>query len=116
MVDCGELPNLSAIGGAIAGVAAGVDNTCGKRFGWQLGSLPAGYDHKYIYSHVGYNLKPLDVQAAIGREQLKRLDDFTAVRCANHAWLLAACKPYEEFSDLAGSYGQERTLLVRLYC
>ena len=77
--------------------AAGVDNTCGKRFGWQLGSLPAGYDHKYIYSHVGYNLKPLDVQAAIGREQLKRLDEFTAARRANHAWLMAVCKPHEEF-------------------
>ena len=77
--------------------ASGVDNTCGKRFGWQLGSLPAGYDHKYIYSHVGYNLKPLDVQAAIGREQLKRLDDFTAARRANHAWLLDACRAHEEF-------------------
>jgi CDP-6-deoxy-D-xylo-4-hexulose-3-dehydrase len=77
--------------------ASGVDNTCGKRFGWQLGSLPQGYDHKYIYSHVGYNLKPLDVQAAIGREQLKRLDDFIAARRAHHSWLLDACRAYEEF-------------------
>ena len=52
---------------------SGKDNTCGKRFDWKLGELPEGYDHKYIYSHLGYNLKPLDVQAAIGRIQLKRL-------------------------------------------
>jgi len=63
--------------------ASGKDNTCGKRFGWKLGDLPEGYDHKYIYSHLGYNLKPLDVQAAIGREQLKRLGGFTAARRAN---------------------------------
>ena len=66
---------------------SGQDNTCGKRFGWRLGSLPEGYDHKYVYSHLGYNLKPLDVQAAIGREQLKKLDDFVAARRANHARL-----------------------------
>lgn len=75
---------------------SGADDTCGKRFGWQLGDLPAGYDHKYTYSHLGYNLKPLDVQAAIGREQLKKLDQFTAARRANHARLSAALKPYEE--------------------
>jgi CDP-6-deoxy-D-xylo-4-hexulose-3-dehydrase len=56
--------------------ASGVDNTCHKRFGWQLGELPEGYDHKYIYSHLGYNLKPLDPQAAIGRQQLKKLPAF----------------------------------------
>jgi len=50
----------------------GCDNTCGKRFGWQLGTLPYGYDHKYIYSHIGYNLKITDMQAAIGVEQLKK--------------------------------------------
>jgi CDP-6-deoxy-D-xylo-4-hexulose-3-dehydrase len=77
--------------------ASGKDNTCGKRFGWQLGQLPAGYDHKYIYSHLGYNLKPLDVQAAIGREQLRKLDGFVAARQANHARLLTALRPYEEF-------------------
>jgi CDP-6-deoxy-D-xylo-4-hexulose-3-dehydrase len=77
--------------------ASGKDNTCGKRFGWQLGQLPAGYDHKYIYSHLGYNLKPLDVQAAIGRQQLLKIDDFVAARRANHARLSAALKPYEEF-------------------
>jgi CDP-6-deoxy-D-xylo-4-hexulose-3-dehydrase len=75
---------------------SGADDTCGKRFGWQLGDLPAGYDHKYTYSHLGYNLKPLDVQAAIGRAQLKKLDAFTAARRANHARLTAALAPYEE--------------------
>ncbi len=63
--------------------ASGVENTCGKRFGWQLGELPPGYDHKYIYSHFGYNLKPLDIQAAIGREQLKRLPSFVEARRRN---------------------------------
>ncbi len=62
---------------------SGKDNTCAKRFGWQLGELPAGYDHKYIYSHLGYNLKPLDPQAAIGRVQLRRLDGFIAARKRN---------------------------------
>ena len=55
---------------------SGIDNTCNKRFGWQLSDLPKGYDHKYTYSHLGYNLKPLDTQAAIGRVQLKRLKDY----------------------------------------
>jgi CDP-6-deoxy-D-xylo-4-hexulose-3-dehydrase len=77
--------------------ASGKDNTCGKRFGWQLGDLPAGYDHKYIYSHLGYNLKPLDVQAAIGRQQLKKLDSFVSARRANHARLMATLRPYEEY-------------------
>jgi CDP-6-deoxy-D-xylo-4-hexulose-3-dehydrase len=77
--------------------ASGVDNTCGKRFDWQLGDLPTGYDHKYIYSHLGYNLKPLDLQAAIGREQLRKLDDFVAERRTNHARLLKSLRPFEEF-------------------
>lgn len=77
--------------------ASGKDNTCGKRFGWQLGQLPMGYDHKYIYSHLGYNLKPLDVQAAIGRQQLKKLDSFVAARRANHARLVEALRPFEEY-------------------
>ena len=63
---------------------SGIDNSCGKRFGWQLGDLPAGYDHKYIYSHLGYNLKPLDSQAAIGRVQLRRLPGFIEAR--KHNW------------------------------
>lgn len=76
---------------------SGADNTCGKRFGWQLGDLPRGYDHKYTYSHLGYNLKPLDVQAAIGRAQLKKLERFVAARRANHARLVTALRPYEEY-------------------
>jgi CDP-6-deoxy-D-xylo-4-hexulose-3-dehydrase len=62
---------------------SGKDNTCNKRFGWQLGALPEGYDHKYIYSHLGYNLKPLDTQAAIGRVQLKKLPAFVEARRNN---------------------------------
>lgn len=65
----------------------GCDNTCRNRFNWQLGDLPEGYDHKYIYSHIGYNLKPLDIQAAIGRVQLKKLPQFTEARRANWAYL-----------------------------
>ena len=61
----------------------GKDNTCGKRFGWQLGTLPYGYDHKYIYSHIGYNLKITDMQAAVGVEQLKKLPDFIEARTRN---------------------------------
>ena len=62
---------------------SGKDNTCGKRYDWQLGELPEGYDHKYIYSHLGYNLKPLDLQAAIGRVQLQRLPQFIEARKQN---------------------------------
>jgi CDP-6-deoxy-D-xylo-4-hexulose-3-dehydrase len=62
---------------------SGIDNTCNKRFGWQLGELPQGYDHKYTYSHLGYNLKPLDPQASIGRVQLKRLPEFIEARKQN---------------------------------
>jgi len=62
---------------------SGVDNTCNKRFEWQLGELPAGYDHKYTYSHLGFNLKPLDPQAAIGRVQLRRLPEFIEARKQN---------------------------------
>src|SRR5262249_41424237 len=77
--------------------ASGKDNTCGNRFGWKLGELPAGYDHKYIYSHLGYNLKPLDLQAAIGRQQLKKLDNFISLRRANHERLTRARSHFEEF-------------------
>ena len=58
--------------------AGGENNTCGKRFSQQFGSLPYGYDHKYVYSHLGYNLKATDMQAAIGCAQLARLDGFIA--------------------------------------
>jgi len=73
--------------------ASGMENTCGKRFEWQLGGLPAGYDHKYIYSHLGYNLKPLDPQAAIGRAQLRKLPDFVAARRANWQHLRRLLEP-----------------------
>lgn len=79
--------------------ASGVDNTCGKRFGWQLGELPEGYDHKYIYSHLGYNLKPLDLQAAIGLEQLKKLPRFTQARVENWNYLRKGLADLGEFFD-----------------
>ena len=75
----------------------GVDNTCGKRFDWQLGDLPFGYDHKYTYSHIGYNLKATDMQAALGVSQLAKLPHFIARRKENFAYLYAALKPLEEF-------------------
>lgn len=67
----------------------GVDNTCRKRFDWQLGDLPHGYDHKYTYSHLGYNLKLTDMQAAVGLSQLKKLDGFIAQRRENFRYLHA---------------------------
>ena len=76
---------------------SGKDNTCHKRFGWQLGELPEGYDHKYIYSHLGYNLKPLDPQAAIGRQQLKKLPAFIQARMDNWNFLRTALADLEEF-------------------
>ena len=66
---------------------SGKDDTCGKRFGWNLGELPQGYDHKYTYSHLGYNLKPLDLQAAIGRKQLLKLPSFIQARSRNWEYL-----------------------------
>ncbi len=68
----------------------GKDNTCGKRFDWQLGSLPCGYDHKYTYSHIGYNLKATDMQAALGASQLTKLPEFIARRKANFHFLRTA--------------------------
>lgn len=75
---------------------SGKDNTCNKRFAWQLGELPEGYDHKYIYSHLGYNLKPLDPQAAIGSEQLKKLPDFIEARKRNWQVLRAGLADLED--------------------
>jgi len=75
----------------------GVDNTCGKRFDWQLGTLPCGYDHKYTYSHVGYNLKATDMQAALGVSQIEKLPHFIERRKENFAYLKKVLKPLEEF-------------------
>ena len=72
--------------------APGKENTCGKRFDWQLGELPHGYDHKYIYSHVGYNLKATDMQAAVGVAQLKKLPAFIEARKRNFAYLKSGLK------------------------
>ena len=75
----------------------GKDNTCGKRFDWQLGALPYGYDHKYIYSHIGYNLKATDMQAAVGVAQLGKLPLFIAARRGNFARLREGLRDLEEF-------------------
>ena len=75
----------------------GCDNTCGKRFDWQLGELPFGYDHKYTYSHVGYNLKLTDMQAAVGVAQLRKLDRFVAERQCNFDALREGLRDLEEF-------------------
>ncbi len=77
--------------------APGCDNTCLKRYEWTLGELPEGYDHKYTYSHLGYNLKSGDIQAAIGLAQLDRLDEFVELRRRNWAYLSNALKNLEEF-------------------
>ncbi len=78
----------------------GIDNSCGKRFSWQKGELPFGYDHKYIYSHVGYNLKATDLQAAIGVEQLKKLPDFISRRQENFRMLHEGLRELAQYLDL----------------
>jgi CDP-6-deoxy-D-xylo-4-hexulose-3-dehydrase len=78
----------------------GKDNTCNKRFCWKLGNLPEGYDHKYTYSHLGYNLKITDMQAACALAQLDRLDEFIASRKANFNYLKNRLKSCEEFLQL----------------
>jgi CDP-6-deoxy-D-xylo-4-hexulose-3-dehydrase len=75
----------------------GKDNTCKKRFDWQLGNLPPGYDHKYIYSHIGYNLKATDMQAAIGISQLNKLEKFIKARRENFSYLYNEFKNFKEF-------------------
>ncbi len=75
----------------------GLANTCGKRFDWQFGDLPYGYDHKYTYSHIGYNLKLTDMQAAVGVAQLKKLEQFIAARRKNFNTLYEGLKELDEF-------------------
>ena len=75
----------------------GKENTCGKRFDWQLGELPRGFDHKYIYSHIGYNLKATDMQAAVGVAQLEKLPGFVAARRHNFRLLYDGLKDLEAF-------------------
>jgi CDP-6-deoxy-D-xylo-4-hexulose-3-dehydrase len=74
----------------------GKDNTCGKRFEWQLGTLPCGYDHKYTYSHLGYNLKATDMQAALGASQLTKLPQFIARRKENFSYLRRNLEPLQD--------------------
>jgi CDP-6-deoxy-D-xylo-4-hexulose-3-dehydrase len=73
----------------------GKDNTCAKRFGWKLGDLPEGYDHKYTYSHIGYNLKATDMQAALGVSQLSKLDTFVEMRKKNYQYLRSQLEKVE---------------------
>jgi CDP-6-deoxy-D-xylo-4-hexulose-3-dehydrase len=75
----------------------GKDNTCKKRFSWKLGRLPYGYDHKYIYSHIGYNLKVTDMQAAVGLAQLKKLPGFVSARKRNWKTLYEGLKEHEDY-------------------
>ncbi|MBN8778084.1 lipopolysaccharide biosynthesis protein RfbH [Thiobacillus sp.] len=77
--------------------APGKDNTCGKRFAWKLGTLPFGYDHKYTYSHLGFNLKITDMQAACGLAQLQQLDHFIEARKRNFNFLRSRLKSCEDF-------------------
>jgi CDP-6-deoxy-D-xylo-4-hexulose-3-dehydrase len=78
----------------------GMDNTCGKRFEWQLGTLPCGYDHKYTYSHVGYNLKATDMQAALGLSQIAKLPHFIERRKENFSYLKELLQPLEAYLTL----------------
>jgi CDP-6-deoxy-D-xylo-4-hexulose-3-dehydrase len=76
--------------------AGGENNTCGKRYGQQFGTLPAGYDHKYVYSHIGYNLKVTDMQAAVGCAQFEKLEEFTNLRKTNFQKLSEIAQPYQD--------------------
>jgi CDP-6-deoxy-D-xylo-4-hexulose-3-dehydrase len=75
----------------------GRDNTCGKRFEWDFDDLPSGYDHKYVYSHIGYNLKLTDMQAAVGVAQLDKLDEFISARRRNWQYLRDGLRQFEPF-------------------
>ena len=77
--------------------APGVNNTCGKRFEWKLGDLPEGFDHKYIYSHLGYNLKLTDMQTAVGLAQLEKLETFVKARRENFLYLYEELSKFKEF-------------------
>ena len=77
--------------------ATGMSNTCGKRFGWKLGELPEGYDHKYTYSHIGYNLKITDMQAAVGLAQLQNLPTFIEIRKKNFKFLKTHIGKFNKF-------------------
>jgi len=74
----------------------GKDNTCGKRFSWKLGNLPYGYDHKYIYSEIGYNLKITDIQAAIGVAQMNKVKHFISIRKENFKYLYDLMRQFED--------------------
>ncbi len=78
----------------------GMDNSCNKRFGWQFGELPEGYDHKYIYTHIGYNLKVSDMQAAVGVSQLRKLSRFIEIRNQNTEYLVRKLSSLQEFIEL----------------
>ena len=78
----------------------GQENTCGKRFDWKFGDMPKGYDHKYIYSHAGYNLKITDMQAACGLAQMSRLKDFIKSRRNNFKYIYKSLESHEEFLTL----------------
>ena len=83
--------------------APGINNTCGKRFEWKLGDLPEGFDHKYIYSHLGYNLKLTDMQTAVGLAQLEKLESFVDARRKNFQYLKTELSKFQKFLILPES-------------
>ena len=91
----------------------GKENTCGKRYDWQLGELPCGYDHKYTYSHIGYNLKATDMQAALGASQIEKLPRFIERRKENFRYLLRRPSTVAGRASAAGGDTRLRSLVVR---